>query len=395
MSEYQYYEFAAIDKPLTSAQRAELRACSTRAVITATSFTNEYHWGDLKADPIEWMRRYFDAHVYSANWASCCLLLRFPRDALDKQVISEHRALSVKRVHSGGAFDVVSTPDHWILGWRFNGDSGEIERFCGESDGTGWMAQLLPLRDELLRGDTRPLYLGWLARASTGELRDDMLEPPTPVGLQQLTAAQTALTEFLCLDPDWLASAAAASTAQEDLGNAELGIDTWLDTQSPAQMRYALRLLLESNCREAERGLRSQFRTWKKNEQPNYLATAAQRSVAEIRAGCIECSNARVKRERKARAVREGKQRTERAKQLATMAKEADALWTAIDANLARGTGSAYDKALRSLIELAEALKQADRTTEFRERLQNLMSAHSHRPAWIVRINKSDLLPGT
>ncbi|MGB5457381.1 MAG: hypothetical protein WBO93_04465, partial [Gammaproteobacteria bacterium] len=37
MSEYQYYEFIAIDEPLTPKQIAELRACSSRANITPTS----------------------------------------------------------------------------------------------------------------------------------------------------------------------------------------------------------------------------------------------------------------------------------------------------------------------------------------------------------------------
>jgi len=51
MSEYQYYEFLALDRPLTAEQRAELRSISTRAEITATRFVNEYQWGDLKGDP--------------------------------------------------------------------------------------------------------------------------------------------------------------------------------------------------------------------------------------------------------------------------------------------------------------------------------------------------------
>jgi hypothetical protein len=41
MSEYQYYEFVAIDKPLTREEMAELRSRSSRATITATSFVNE------------------------------------------------------------------------------------------------------------------------------------------------------------------------------------------------------------------------------------------------------------------------------------------------------------------------------------------------------------------
>jgi len=59
VSEYQYYEFAAIDRPLTRAEMAELRAVSTRAVITPGSFSNHYEWGDLKADPADWMQSLF------------------------------------------------------------------------------------------------------------------------------------------------------------------------------------------------------------------------------------------------------------------------------------------------------------------------------------------------
>src|SRR5271157_1091256 len=49
MSEYQFYEFQAIDRPLDRAAQQALRSISSRARITATSFTNSYEWGDLKA----------------------------------------------------------------------------------------------------------------------------------------------------------------------------------------------------------------------------------------------------------------------------------------------------------------------------------------------------------
>ena len=41
MSEYQYYEFQAIDRPLTEKEMRELRSYSTRARITPTSFVND------------------------------------------------------------------------------------------------------------------------------------------------------------------------------------------------------------------------------------------------------------------------------------------------------------------------------------------------------------------
>ena len=90
MSEYQYYEFLALDRPLTAEQRAELRSISTRAEITATRFTNEYHWGDLKGDPRQIMERYFDAFLYLANWGTRQVMFRLPRGVLDPATIRQY-----------------------------------------------------------------------------------------------------------------------------------------------------------------------------------------------------------------------------------------------------------------------------------------------------------------
>ncbi len=76
MSEYQYYEFQAIDRPLGEADREALRALSTRARITATSFTNSYEWGAFKGDPARLMERWFDLHLYLANWGARRFMIR-------------------------------------------------------------------------------------------------------------------------------------------------------------------------------------------------------------------------------------------------------------------------------------------------------------------------------
>jgi hypothetical protein len=39
MSEYQYYEFLAVDRPLTITEQAEIREFSASAGITTTSFS--------------------------------------------------------------------------------------------------------------------------------------------------------------------------------------------------------------------------------------------------------------------------------------------------------------------------------------------------------------------
>ena len=53
MSEYQYYEFAAIDRPLSEKQMSEVRALSTRAEITSTSFLQRVPLGRLQGRSAE------------------------------------------------------------------------------------------------------------------------------------------------------------------------------------------------------------------------------------------------------------------------------------------------------------------------------------------------------
>jgi hypothetical protein len=71
--------------PVRSSPRsqAEVRELSTRATITATSFVNEYQWGDFKGSPDELMQRYYDAHLYFANWGTHRVMFRLPRTLLD------------------------------------------------------------------------------------------------------------------------------------------------------------------------------------------------------------------------------------------------------------------------------------------------------------------------
>ena len=78
MSEYQYYEFRAVDRPLGTAQLEHLSNLSTRAAISPTSFVNTYQWGDFKGDPNRLMEQMFDAFLYFANWGTRRFILRLP-----------------------------------------------------------------------------------------------------------------------------------------------------------------------------------------------------------------------------------------------------------------------------------------------------------------------------
>jgi hypothetical protein len=55
----------------------------------------------------------------------------------------------------------------------------------GWIQGEGWLPQLMGLRDDLLRGDYRLLYLAWLkAITLEEEILEEVPEPPVSPGLR-------------------------------------------------------------------------------------------------------------------------------------------------------------------------------------------------------------------
>ena len=77
----------------------------------------------------------------------------------------------------------------------------------------GWLPALAPVRNEILHGDYRALYLvwRWFIDLDDGvELGDDVLEPPVPPRLDKLTVAQQALIDWCGIDQRIVNAAAAA-----------------------------------------------------------------------------------------------------------------------------------------------------------------------------------------
>ncbi|MEW2219034.1 hypothetical protein AB0939_06905 [Streptomyces sp. NPDC006990] len=207
MSEYQYYEFQALDRPLSREEQGQLRAISTRARITATGFTNTYNWGDLSGHPRRMTERYFDAHLYVTNWGTHRLLLRLPKQALNLPTVQPYCL--------GHHVESWTTRTHLLLDLTSEDEGGDWVEHADDS-----LAALIGVRDELTTGDLRPLYLAWLSALAAWELEDDdeeeyqsCEEPPVPAGLGELTAPQCALADFLRVDDDLLAVAVQASPA--------------------------------------------------------------------------------------------------------------------------------------------------------------------------------------
>ncbi|WP_345681291.1 hypothetical protein, partial [Yinghuangia aomiensis] len=211
MSEYQYYEFVAVDRPLDDEEFAAVRALSTRARMSRTHFVNDYQWGDFKGNPRTLVERYYDAHLYFANWGTRHLMLKLPANLLDPETAARYEVapLAEASKHKGNV----------VLSFTSEDENAEWD-----DDLEGALSGLVGVRAELAAGDLRPLYLAWLAGIGTWERDEDTFddafdgvpEPPLPAGLSTLTSPQRALADFLRLDRDLLAVAADAGPARAD-----------------------------------------------------------------------------------------------------------------------------------------------------------------------------------
>lgn len=272
MSEYQYYQFLAVDRPLDADQQAEVGALSTRAQITATSFINEYHWGDFRGDPNRMMERYYDAHLYLANWGSRRIMLRLPQSLLNVEAVEPYCVDDEVTAWTCG--------EYLILDLASEDDADDV--FEHEE---GLLSAIVGVRTEIAAGDLRPLYLAWLAGYGSWERdefafdrdADDELEPPVPPGLRALTAPQQALADFLRLDHDLLDIAAAPSPDLDDAADDPRALAAWIaDLAADDKDRLLLRVAQESAVVRME--LLGRFRDHTKTP----TVTPARRTVAEL-----------------------------------------------------------------------------------------------------------------
>jgi hypothetical protein len=323
----------------------------------------------------------------------CQFILRVP-----KPLISPHEATQAtgfgrdRGTYGGSAFSIHESGQYWLLDWSYADEDGYDERFQSDEDGPGWMARLAPLRDEMLRGDRRPLYLGWLAALCSEELDDDDLEPPLPPGLQTLTAAQQALVEFLQLDPYLLAVAQSASEEDADSDLYAAMLEEWMHDLSPDQMRNTVRLIMTGAAHQAERVMHAQYASWRQQRRPARRGAGERRTVAQNSAGRPLAEQIRIERERVEQEEKHAHQQAERARELADVADRAKQVWQEIDVCLRAGSGAAYERAQRAVLELHEALKAGGKAPEFQRGLVKLLSTHGHRRAWIERLQRVGLM---
>jgi hypothetical protein len=346
VSEYQYYEFQAIDRPLDERAMTALRAITSRARITPTSLVNEYHWGDFKGDPDRLMDQYFDAHLYVANWGTRRLMLRLPILACPLSLAKPYATSDVLRARA--------TKDHLVLDFHSDSEDGD-EDFA---EGEGWLASLIPLRSDLLTGDLRCLYLGWLAGVQYGDVDEDDEEPSVPPGLRQLSAPLRRFTDFLRLDRGLVEIAAMASGEEMPRGPSTEDLRTWV-AELPVEEKDALLVrLMQGEGLPLTGELLHRFR---KDQGRRQVRTSRDERSQETRrtAGDLkEAWDRRVDEKKRQPAERAAQEQVRRAReQAAARARYLDALagreeqvWCQVETAIQTRQPKEYDHAVLLLI---------------------------------------------
>ncbi|MGX1914770.1 hypothetical protein ACWIID_39005 [Streptomyces phaeochromogenes] len=393
MSEYQYYEFLAVDRPLTQDEQAQVRALSTRAEITSTRFVNEYHFGDFHGNTTKMAERLYDAHLYFANWGSRRLLLRLPTAALAKKAVEPYALEESLTVRVKGGFTLVD----FCLDAAEDGAAEYEDWDAMESWTLGGFAQL---RVDLAAGDLRPLYLAWLAGLRVWELAEDdeeeyvrAVEPPVPAGLGELTGPQRMLANFLRVDEDLLAVATEASASLTGAAPADQdkALAAFIAALPVAQKEALLVEVALGGAAHVGPQLMRRFRA--AHTRADDTTAHAPRNAAELLDAAHRHRTGRIERERRVRAAAQQERRLaaekQRAAHLDKVATAPGPLWEEIDNLIGQKKPAAYDRAVTLLTDLRDAAARTPQTSaDYHRRTRALREAHRAKPALMGRLDK-------
>ncbi len=368
MSEFQYYEWQAVDRPLTGAALREVQALSSHMdVVTATQAVVTYHWGDFKHDPIDVLVRYFDAMLYSANWGTRRLAFRFPVGTIDTQSIDAYCVEDWMTVERKGQHDVLDI-------YLYEEDS------YGGDEQPASLSPLIPLRQQIIDGDYRTLYLSWLAAVekSAMVLEDDR-EPPVPAGLKELDGSLYAFALlFLRLDPRLLQVAADAS---EDLTlETDDGLVSALALLPPEESRAFLLKVLR-NEPQVRAALRRRLGDLAGREPAR---PRTPRVVGELLA---ETEYLRREQER----IRLEAAERKRTRDLEELARRREAVWGEVEALIERKQYNSYQKAVALLLELRDLAAYQETLPAFWARVRVLRDEYARRPSLMDQMDKAGL----
>ena len=383
MSEYQYYEFQAIDKPLDEKSIRALRELSSRAQITSTAFVNEYNWGDFKGKPLVLMEKYFDAFLYVANWGTHRFMLKIPQrlinfDLAEKYCFGENATAYKKGENL--IFEFIS----------------EIEDYNEWEEGEDWLSSLISLRSDIISGDYRCLYLAWLYCAQIGDFEDDEIEPPVPPNLDDLNAPLKSFIDFMRIDTDLIAVAAKNSASKNKQAD-QNELKSWINNLSESEKDEILFRMVKGNNPHSGTELMQRFQrtipvednyaTGKKLRTIEYLTSKAKEYAIERKRRIAE-------QKAKERARNKREEAIAREKYLNNLVGREDRVWEEVNDLIETKRQADYDEAVKLLVDLRDLGKKINKRMLFNDKMKGIYEKHSRKSSFARRLKNAGLKDG-
>ena len=380
MSEYQYYEFQAIDKPLDEKGIRALRNLSSRAQITPTSFVNEYNWGDFKGNPLKLMEKYFDAFFYVANWGTHWFMLRIPRRLINFDLAEKYCFGENATAYKKG--------EYLILEFTSETDNYEWE------EGEGGLSSLISLRSDIIRGDYRCLYLAWLYCVQMDEIDEEELEPPVPPNLGDLNASLKSFVDFMRIDTDLIAVAAENSASKDRQAEYQNELGPWISNLPEKEKDEILFRMVKDHDPHLGNELMQRFQQTASVED-SYTTGEKLRTVEDLMTKAEAYAAGRKRRiaEQKAeqRARKKQRKAIARNKYLNDLAKREDKVWRKVNDLIETKRQTNYDEVVKLLVDLRDLSKKINNETTFKEKLRSIYEKHSRKPSLVRRLKNAGL----
>ena len=369
MGLYQYLEFQALDRRLDENDRKALRRLSSRADITATSFSNEYHFGDFHGNPGRMMERWFDLHLHYMGWGARRLMMRVPKPVPDRSTLKE----CLREVDEAKVWE---TAEHLIVDIQFHRD--EWMGDDPEPPFEGLLEKFVPLRSDVAGGDLRLFYVLWLTAIEKEFLRDETEEPLPGIG--PLSEPLEEFAQFFGVDQDLVA--AAAETGETLAAGQTVDESTReVITSIPEAEKDALLLRLANGDPRVATELRHRVRmAWKANSGQSGLR---RRKVRELRERSLVIREERraeeASRREAARLQREREARRKEQARLDSVRRRGARAWDDVEQEIQRVNRDGYRKAVSLLVDLRAIAQQTGNIGAFNTKVKGIRSKHSRK----------------
>lgn len=375
MSEYQHYEWHAVDRPLTEAEQEAVGGLSSHIEVSSWQAVVTYAWGDFKHDPRQVLLSFFDAHLYLANWGSRRLMFRFPTGLLSREVVEPFSVQDRIEFTTVNAFDLLEIDL-----------SEEEDGFWVDAEGS--LSSLTPLRKDLLQGDYRCVYLAWLKAMSYtgGEMphgrrsrASRQVAPAVPPGLRRLTPALAGFVEQFDVPPFLVEAAAEISP---ELAEAPATDFRPLVAQLPREECDGFLSRMAQGDASAGMELRKRLRSLMPRPPS---APEVRRSFAELqkRADAIEAERQR-RHEEEARKKHEA--------EMNALASREEEAWQKVASLVDLKQTKGYDASVQLLAKLSQLAEFRGSKDDYRRRVSDLCERYSRLSGFTSRVRQAKLL---